>query len=100
MFKVLLEVSNLTGELALRRAVLSVPLFDLGKVLELDGLTLEDVTFHVLDQLLLFLLEQIILKLHSMDFLSHGDDLLLTNLWVESVLHLFLQLVLALPEPM
>ena len=33
-----------------------------------------------------------------MDLLLHGNDLRLTNGWVQSVLHLFLKLVLPLPE--
>ena len=64
----------------------------------MDGLTLEDATLHVLDELLLLLAEQFVLKLHSVDFLLHRHDLGLTNGWVKSVLHLFLELILALPE--
>ena len=33
-----------------------------------------------------------------MDLLLHGNDLRLTNGWVQSVLHLFLELILPLPE--
>jgi len=56
------------------------------------------VSFHILNQLLLFLTEKLVLKLHSVDLLLHGHDFSLTNRWVKSVLHLFLELVLALPE--
>ena len=98
MLQVLLEVGDLTRKLALRGTILSVLLLDLREVLELDSLALEDTPLHVLDQLLLLLTEEFILKLHSMDLLLHGDDLSLTNGWVKSVLHLFLKLILALPE--
>ena len=98
MLQVLLEVSDLTRKLALRGTILSVLLLDLREVLELDSLALEDTPLHVLDQLLLLLTEEFILKLHPMDLLLHGDDLSLTNGWVKSVLHLFLKLILALPE--
>lgn len=73
-------------------------LFNLGQVLELNGLTLEDTAFHVLDELLLLLTEELVLELHSVDLLFHGDNLSLADSWVESVLHLFLELVFALPE--
>ena len=98
MLQVLLEVGDLTRKLALRGTILSVLLLDLREVLELDSLALEDTPLHILDQLLLLLTEEFILKLHSMDLLLHGDDLSLTNGWVKSVLHLFLKLILALPE--
>ena len=98
VLQVLLEVSDLTRKLALRGTILSVLLLDLGEVLELDSLSLEDTPLHVLDQLLLLLTEEFILELHPMNFLLHGDDLSLTNGWVKSVLHLFLKLILALPE--
>ena len=98
MLQVLLEVSDLTRKLALRGTILSVLLLDLREVLELDSLALEDTPLHILNQLLLLLTEEFILKLHPMDLLLHGDDLSLTNGWVKSVLHLFLKLILALPE--
>ena len=98
MLQVLLEVSDLTRKLALRGTILSVLLLDLREVLELDSLALEDTPLHILNQLLLLLTEEFILKLHPMDFLLHGDDLSLTNGWVKSVLHLFLKLILAFPE--
>ena len=77
---------------------MGVLLLDLGEVLELDGLALEDTSLHILDKLLLLLTEEFILELHSMDLLLHGDDLSLTNGWVKSVLHLFLKLILTFPE--
>ena len=98
MLQVLLKVSDLTRKLALRGTILSVLLLDLREILELDSLSLEDAPLHVLDQLLLLLTEEFILELHPMNFLLHGDDLSLTNGWVKSVLHLFLKLILALPE--
>lgn len=79
-------------------AILGVLLLDLREVLELDGLPLEDVPLHVLDELLLLLAEELVLQLHPVDLFLHGDDLGLTDSWVQSVLHLFLKLVLALPE--
>ena len=98
VLQVLLEVSDLTRKLALRGTILSVLLLDLREILELDSLSLEDTPLHILDQLLLLLTEEFILELHPMNFLLHGDDLSLTNGWVKSVLHLFLKLILALPE--
>lgn len=53
---------------------------------------------HVLNQLLLLLAEELVLQLHPVDLFLHRDDLGLSNRWVESVLHLFLELVLPLPE--
>ena len=64
----------------------------------MDSLTLEDVSLHVFDQLFLFLPEELVLQLHSVDFLFHGHNFSLTNCWVKSVLHLFLKLILAFPE--
>jgi len=90
VLQVLLEVCDLTRQLALGGTILSVLFLDLGEVLELDCLALEDTPLHILDQLLLLLTEEFILELHSMDLLFHGDDLSLTNGWVKSVLHLFL----------
>ena len=98
VLQVLLEVGDLTGQLALGRTILSVLFLNLGEVLELDSLALEDAPLHVLDQLLLLLTEEFILELHPMNLFLHGDDLRLTNSWVKSVLHLFLKLILALPE--
>ena len=98
VLQVLLEIGDLTRKLALRGTILSILLLDLGEVLELDGLTLEDTSLHILDKLLLLLTEEFILELHPMDLLLHGDDLSLTDGWVKSVLHLFLELILALPE--
>ena len=98
MPQVLLQVRDLARQFALAGAVLRILLLDLGQVLELDGLALEDTSLHVLDQLLLLLSEQLILKLHPVDLLLHGHDLSLTDRWVQSVLHLFLKLVLPLPE--
>ena len=98
VLQVLLKIGDLTGELALAGAILSVLLLDLGKVLELNSLALEDAALHILDQLLLLLAEELILQLHAMDFLLHRDDLSLTDGRVKSVLHLFLKLVLAFPE--
>lgn len=96
--QVLLEVGDLARELALGGAILCVLLLDLREVLELDSLTLEHATLHILDQLLLLLAEQLVLELHTMNFLLHGNDLALANRRVQSVLHLFLELVLALPK--
>ena len=90
VLQVLLEIGDLTRKLALRGTILSIFLLDLGEVLELDGLTLEDTSLHILDKLLLLLTEEFILELHSMDLLLHGDDLSLTNSWVKSILHFFL----------
>ena len=98
VLQVLLKIGNLTGELALAGAILSILLLDLGQVLELNSLALEDAALHILDKLLLFLAEELILQLHAMDFLLHRDDLSLTDGRVKSVLHLFLKLVLAFPE--
>ena len=98
VLQVLLQVGYLAGELALRGAILSVLLLNLGQVLELDSFTLEDAALHVLDQLLLLLAEQLVLQLHSVDLLLHSHDFSLPNGWVQSILHLFLQLVLAFPE--
>ena len=98
MLQVLLQVGDLSGQFALRGTVLSVLLLDLGQILELDRLSFEDASFHVFDKDFLFLTEEIILELHPMDFLLHGDDLSLTDGRVKSILHLFLKLVLALPQ--
>ena len=98
VLQVLLEVSNLARKFALGRAILSVFLLNLGQILELDGLTLEDTALHILNKFLLLLAEKLILELHAMNFLLHGDDLSLTNGWVEGILHLFFKLVLALPK--
>ena len=98
VLQVLLEVGHLAGQLTLRGTILSILLLYLGKVLELDRFTLEHTSLHVLDEFLLLLTEELILQLHSVDLLLHGDDLRLTDCWVQSVLHLFLELVLSLPE--
>ena len=71
---------------------------NLGQVLELDSFTLEDGAFHVLDHFFLLLTELVVAELHAMDFLTHGDDLGLTDLWVQSILHFFLQHDLTLPK--
>ena len=71
---------------------------DLGQVLELNGLTLEDAALHILDQLLLLFPKKLILQLHSMDFLLHSHDFCLSNRWIQGILHLFLELVFALPK--
>jgi len=49
MLQVLLQVGDLAGELALGGAILRVLLLDLGQVLELDSLSFEDATLHILD---------------------------------------------------
>lgn len=98
VLQVLLKVGDLAGKLSLRGAILRILLFDLGEVFELDSLSLEDVPLHVLNQLLLLLAEELVLQLHPVDLFLHRDDLGLSNRWVESVLHLFLELVLPLPE--
>ena len=98
MLQILLEVGDLAGQLTLRRSVLGVLLFNLRQVLELDSLSLEDTALHILDELLLLLTEQFVLELHSVDLFFHSNDLSLSNSWIESVLHLFLKLILALPE--
>ena len=90
MLEVLLQVGDLAGKLSLGGTVLGVFLLDLWHVLELDGLTFEDSTLHVLYQTLLLLAEEIVLELHSVDLLSHGDNILLSDLWVKSLLHLLL----------
>jgi len=56
------------------------------------------VSFHILNQLLLFFTEKLVLQLHSVDLFLHGNNFSLSNRRVKSVLHLFLELVLALPE--
>lgn len=94
----LLEVGNLTGKFTLGRLILSVLLLDLRLVLELDGLLLEDSTLHVLDHLLLLLAELVVHELHAMNFFTHGNDLRLTDLGVDFLLHLLLELDLTLPE--
>ena len=77
---------------------MSILLLDLRQVLKLDRLSFEDASFHVLDKDLLFFTEEIVLELHSMDFLLHGDNFSLTDGRVKSILHLFLELVLAFPQ--
>ena len=98
MLQVLLQVGDLSGQFALRGTVLSVLLLDLGQILELNRLSFEDASFHVFDKDFLLLTEEIILELHPMDFLLHGNDLSLTDGRVQSILHLFLKLILALPQ--
>lgn len=78
--------------------VLSVLLFNLGQVLELDSLPLEDGSLHVLDHFLLLLPKLFVSELHPMDFLLHGDNFSLTNGWIKGVLHFFLKLNLSFPE--
>jgi len=98
VFQVLLEVGNLSGKLALRRTILSILLFDLGEVFKLNGLTLEDAALHVLDELLLLLAEQLVLQLHPMDLFLHCNNFSLADGGVQSILHLFLKLILAFPK--
>ena len=98
MLQVLLQVGDLSGQFALRGTVLSVLLLDLGQILELNRLSFEDASFHVFDKDFLLLTEEIILELHPMNFLLHGNDLSLTDGRVQSILHLFLKLILALPQ--
>ena len=98
MLQILLEVGDLAGQFTLRRSVLGVLLFDLRQVLELDSLSLENTALHILDELLLLLTEQFVLELHSMDLFFHSNDLSLSYSWIESVLHLFLKLILAFPK--
>ena len=85
-------------QLALRGTILSILLLDLRQVLKLDRLSFEDASFHVFDKDLLFFAEEIVLELHSMDFLLHGNDFSLTNRWIKMVLHFFLKLDLSFPE--
>jgi hypothetical protein len=94
----LLEVGDLTGKFTLGRLVLSIFLFDLRLVLELDSFLLEDSTFHVLDHLLLLLAELVVHELHTMDFFTHSNNFRLTDLGVDFFLHFLLKLDLALPE--
>ena len=98
MLQILLEVGDLAGQFTLRRSVLGVLLLNLRQVLELDSLSLEDTALHILDELLLLLTEQFVLELHSVDLFFHSNDLSLSNSWIESVLHLFLKLILAFPK--
>ena len=98
VLQVLLEVGDLTREFALGRAVLSVLLLDLGQVLELDRLALEDAALHILNELLLLLAEELVLELHAMDLLLHRHDLRLADGRVKRILHLFFKLILALLE--
>jgi hypothetical protein len=77
---------------------LSILLFNLGKILKLDSLTLKHSALHVLDHLLLLLAELLVPELHSVDFFLHCDDLSLTNVGVESILHFPFKLDLSLPE--
>jgi hypothetical protein len=86
----LLQVSDLSGELALGRLILSVLLLDLGEVLELDGFSLEDSTLHILDHLLLLLAELFVSEFHSVDLFLHRYDLTLPDVRVERILHLSL----------
>jgi hypothetical protein len=79
-------------------SVLSILLLHLRQVFQLDSFTLKDGTFHILDHLLLLFAELFVTELHSMDLLAHGDDFLLTNVGVKSILHLFLELDLTLPK--
>ena len=78
--------------------VFSVLLFDLRLILQLDGLLFEHGTLHILNHLFLLLSELIVHKLHPVNFLPHGDDLTLSNLRVNFLLHLLLELDLAFPE--
>lgn len=98
VLQVLLQVGDLARQLALRGTILSILLLDLRQVLKLDRLSFEDASFHVFDKDLLFFAEEIVLELHSMDFLLHGDNLSLADGRVQSILHLFLELILALPQ--
>jgi len=77
---------------------LSVLFLNLWEVLQLDGLSLEDRSLHILNHLFLLLSQLLVSQLHSMDLLLHGHDLSLTDRWVQMVLHLFLQLDLSLPK--
>lgn len=94
----LLEVSDLTGKLALGRLIFGILLFNLRLILKLDSLLLEDGTLHVLDHFLLLLAELVVHKFHTMDFFTHGNDLRLTDLGVDFLLHLLLELDLSFPE--
>ena len=97
MTQCLLEVGNLPAQFALGGLVLSVLLFDLRQVLELDSLSLKYCTLHVLDHLLLLLSQSLVSEFHAMNFDFHGDDLGLTDVGVECLLHLAFELNLAFP---
>lgn len=75
----LLQVRDLTGQLALGGAVFCVLLLDLWQVLELDCLPLEHALFHFLNVFLLLLPQNIVSQLHSVDFLLHRNDISLSN---------------------
>jgi len=94
----LLQISNLSGKLALGTLVLGVFLLDFRQVLELDGLPLVDSAFHLLDHLVLLLEELLMAKLHPVDFFLHCHYFLLTDVGIESVLHFLLKLDLSLPK--
>lgn len=79
-------------------SVFSIFLFDFRKVLQLDGLPLENGSFHIFDHLFLLLAELVVSQLHSVDFLAHSDDLGLTDGGVKSILHFFLELDFTFPE--
>lgn len=98
MLERLFQVGNLAGKLTLRRFVLGVLLLDLGKVLHLDRLSLEDAALHVLDHLFLLLAQLFVPQLHAMDLTLHGDNLSLADGGVKSVLHFLLELDLTLPK--
>jgi len=79
-------------------SILSILLLHLRQVFQLDSFTFENGTLHILDHLFLLLAELLVTELHSVDLLAHGDDLLLTNIRVKSVLHFLLELNLTLPK--
>ena len=93
----LFQVRDLSRELSLRAFILSVFLFDFGQVFELDYLPLKHTALHVLDHLLLLFAQLLVTELHAMDFLLHSNDLALTDVGVEGVLHFSLELDLSLP---
>lgn len=70
----------------------------LWEIFELDGLSLENGSFHVFYHFFLLLLELIISQFHSVNFLLHGDNFSLTNGWIQSILHLFFKLDFSFPE--
>jgi hypothetical protein len=77
---------------------LSILLFNLRKVLKLDGLSLEYGSLHILNHLLLLLSELLVSQLHSVDFLLHCYDFRLSNVRVKGILHFLLKLDLSLPK--
>ena len=98
MVQGLLQVGDLARQLALGRLILGVLLLNLWQVLKLNGFPFENGPLHIFNHLLLLLPKLLVLQFHSVNLFLHGDDLSLTDRWVEVILHFFLKLDLPLPE--